>query len=152
MRYAFCLLALMAGTVFGNEIDATITGITVDEDFCSAAVFDTLFDKCVVKTAEGLGAVFHHHGRKLRSNRNLPSSSCSVCPPNPPKGHWCWVKCGHGTRRLILANVLHPVLSLVVDQVQLQLEARNCYQEEAADYQCLGISEDIEVNIDFTSE
>jgi hypothetical protein len=149
MRYVPFLLAIVVGTVYGDEIDVTLTGITVDEDFCSTTVLDSLFEECVVATAELLGAVFHHGGgRELRGSRNLPS--CAVCPPDPPKGHWCYVMCSN-RRRLTFLAILDPV-QLVVNQVQVQLEARSCYQDKAAmpDYHCLGVSDDIEIQVEFT--
>jgi hypothetical protein len=148
MRYVPVFLAIMAGTVFGDEIDVTLTGITVAEDFCSTTVLDALFKECVVETAERLGAVFHHGGRELRGSRNLPS--CAVCPPDPPKGHWCYVMCSN-RRRLTSLAILDPV-KLVVNQGQIQSEARRCYQDKAAipDYYCLGVSDDIKIKVGFT--
>jgi hypothetical protein len=142
------LLALISGTVYGDEIDVTITGFTVDEDFCSTTVLDALFKECVVATAERLGAVFHHGGRELIGSRKLPS--CAVCPPNPPKGHWCYVMCSN-RRRLTHLAILDPA-KLVVNQGQIQFAARKCYQDKTAmpDYHCLGISDDIKIKVEFT--
>jgi hypothetical protein len=147
MRYAFFLLGLIVGTVLGDDIDARITGVTADEHSCSLPVLDALYDECVVDTAVALGASFARR-LELRGSRDL--QSCSICPPPPyPRGHWCYVKCNQGTRRLTLASE-HPDRRLV-NQGQIQGAARTCYQQKAAMpyYQCLGIADDIKVKVSF---
>jgi hypothetical protein len=98
MRNTFLLLALFLGAVRGTHIDAEVQGVKLDENYCTPSVYDELYAECVVTTAEALGVVFDRR-LELRGSRGL-QYSCSVCPPNPPKGHWCWVKCGYATRRL----------------------------------------------------
>jgi hypothetical protein len=150
MRYAFFLLGLIVGTVLGDEIDVRITGIsyTDDEKPCSMTDLETLYDECVVKEAVLFGASFERR-LELRGSRDL--QSCSVCPPHPPKGHWCWWKCGYGNRRLTLVDE-HPDRRLV-NQGKIQVAARNCYEEKAAmpEYQCLGIADDIKLKVSFTA-
>jgi hypothetical protein len=148
MRYAFFVLGLIVGIVLGDKIDVRITGISyIDDDKpCSITDLETLYDECVVKKAVLLGASFERR-LELRGSRDL--QSCSVCPPNPPKGHWCWVKCGYGKRRLTLADE-HPDRRLA-NQGRIQIAARNCYEEKAAmtEYQCLGIADDIKIKVSF---
>jgi hypothetical protein len=90
--------------------------------------------------------IYDQRRLELRGSRDL--QSCSVCPP---KGHWCWVKCGYGDRRLTLAD--EHLDRRLVDQGQIQIAARNCYEEKAAmtEYQCLGIADDIKLKVTFTA-
>jgi hypothetical protein len=62
----------------------------------------------------------------LRGSRRL--QLCSICPPNPPKGHWSWVKCGYASRRLTVANDKHADRRLTT-QVAIQAAAIECYHE-----------------------
>jgi hypothetical protein len=87
--YAFFLLALIVGTVCGDEIAARVTGFTEDGDYCPTRVLDKLYDDCVVDEAVALGASFEHR-RELRDSRDL-FFNCGICPTNPPLGHWCYV-------------------------------------------------------------
>jgi hypothetical protein len=149
MRCAFFVLGLIVGIVLGDEIDVRITGISHidDEEPCSTTDLNILYNECVVKEAVLLGALFERR-LELRGCRDL--QSCSICHPDPPKGHWCWVKCGHSKRRLTLAS--EHLDGRLVNQGQIQVAARNCYEEKAAmtEYQCLGIADDIKVQVTFT--
>jgi hypothetical protein len=146
MKNAFLLLALFAGTVSGSSITAEVQGVEAHVDsWCSPDVFSALYTECVVETAEGLGAVFGDRRELLRGNREL--FSCSVCPPNPPKGHYCWVMCGHGSRRLAVADE-NADRRLVVTQDEIQAAATECYEGKAANgYPCLGAVGDITVTV-----
>jgi hypothetical protein len=148
MRNAFFLLALFAGTVRGGNIDARIEGAEAHLDsWCAPDVFAVLYDECVVETAEGLGVVFDRRRLELRGSRDL--QSCSICPPNPPKGHWCWVKCGQGSRRLTLANE-DADRRLIINQAAIEAAATGCYKANAANgYPCLGDVGDLTVTIDY---
>jgi hypothetical protein len=85
-RNTFLLLALFVGAVRGGHLDAEVQGFKLNEDYCTTSVYDELYEECVVTTAEALGAVFDRR-LELRGSRGL--QSCSICPPNPPKGHLC---------------------------------------------------------------
>jgi hypothetical protein len=149
MRYAFVLLALIVGTVCGDEISARIEGITADESYCSTSVFDSLYDECVVEKAVDLGASFDRR-LELRGSRDVQRRLCSYCPQEAidTVGHWCYVKCGtqRRSRRLTLANE-HPNRRLT-NQGEIQKAARDCYEEKRgmSKYKCLGES-DIQVFI-----
>jgi hypothetical protein len=146
MKNAFLLLALFAGTVAGSQISAEVEGVEAYADsWCSPDAFAALYTECVVETAEGLGAVFGGR-RELRGNRELQGFSCSVCPPNPPKGHFCWVMCSQGSRRLTVADE-HADRRLVT-QGEIQVAATECYEAKATDgYPCLGPAGDITVTV-----
>jgi hypothetical protein len=152
MRYAFVLLALIVGTACGDEIGATIEGITADESYCPAAVLDNLYDECVVDTAVDLGASFDRR-LELRGSRDL-GDICDTCPEEAKtlKGHWCYVKCGtkRRSRRLTLANE-HPDRRLTT-QGEIQEAARDCYEEKRGmpKYKCLGTADDLQVFISYS--
>jgi hypothetical protein len=136
MRYAFVLLALIVGTVCGDEIGAIITGITNDGETCPTSVLDNLYNECVVDTAVALGASFDRR-LELRGSRDL--SVCDVCPDAARQlfGHWCYFVCPWN-RRLTLANE-HPDRRLT-NQGKIQKAARDCYEDKRAmpKYKCLG--------------
>ena len=150
MRNTFLLLALFVGAVRGTHIDAEVQGVKLDEDYCTPSVYDELYAECVVTTAEALGVVFDRR-LELRGSRSL--QSCSVCPPNPPKGHWCWVKCGYANRRLTVANDEHADRRLTT-QAAIQAAATECYDVKAAmpEYDCLGAAEDLDITIVYQGE
>jgi hypothetical protein len=122
------LLAVIVGTVFGtDELGAVITGYTdLDEEmFCGECVMDTLYKRCVEDKAVAQGALFSRR-LELRGNRDL--ISCSVCPQNPPRGHWCYVKCGR-RRRLTFTD--ERTERFLVEKELLQQAAQNCYEANA---------------------
>jgi hypothetical protein len=168
MKSTFLLLALFVGAVGGNHIDAEVQGYTADENnYCTTSVYDALYEECIVTTAEVLGVVFDRRRLELRgSSRAL--QSCSICPPNPPKGHWCWVKCGYASRRLTVANGNANESANgngngngnaddhadTTTQTAIQAAATECYEAKAAmpEYNCLGAAEDLKIIIEYDGE
>jgi hypothetical protein len=155
MRYAFVLLALLVGTVSGDEIGARIEGFTSDGHYCPSAVVNHLYKKCVVDIAVSLGASFNDRRLELRGSRKL--DPCDNCPDAAPFGHWCVVVCGSDPlRRLTIANE-HPDGRLPngqTNQGKIQQAASDCYEEKRGmpQYKCLGTADDLKVFIDYTHQ
>jgi hypothetical protein len=85
----------------------------------------------MVTTAKALGVVFDRRRLELKGSRGL--QSCSICPPIPPQGHWCWVKRGSASRRLTDEN------AYTTTQTAIQAAAA------MPEYDCLGAAEDLEI-------
>jgi hypothetical protein len=151
MRYAFVLLALIVGTVFGGEIDVRVSGFTADGIFCNTTVHDALYDECVVNKAKALGASLDRR-LELKSGRNL--GDCDNCPDAAPWGHWCVVKCGKDPfrRRLTITNV--NANGGEVNHCRFTAAAKECYLKKAekVEYQCLGTAADLKVKVRYYEE
>jgi hypothetical protein len=151
MKYSLFFLAVIVGTGFGfDELGAQIQGYKGDEHFCKDKVYKKLFEECVVSKAVENGANLGPRRLELRGNRDL--LSCSMCPDNPWRGHWCFVKCGIGRRRLTFTDE-HPERILVA-RGKIQKDANDCLHEKAdeAEYACLGDKEELKIKIFFNSE
>jgi hypothetical protein len=148
IRNVFFLLALFAGTVGGNHISARIEGVEAHPDsWCSPDAFAALYTECVV--GQFPPGQFDHD-RRLRGSREL--WTCSVCPPDPPKGHWCWVMCSQGSRRLTIANE-DADRRLSISQQAIEGAATGCYKANAVNgYPCLGDVGHLTVTISYEGE
>jgi hypothetical protein len=146
MKNTFLLLALFVGAVRGdNHFVAEVQGVKLDEVYCTPTEYNDLYEECIVAVAKAHGVEFDRRRLELRGSRGL--QSCSICPPNPPRGHWCYVKCGgyDGYRRLQADEENADTTT----QTEIQEEAAGCYAEKAAmpAYSCLGAAEDLEITI-----
>jgi hypothetical protein len=159
MKNAFLLLTLFVGAVDGTYFDAEVQGQDIDADyFCTMDTYNELYEDCIVTIAENHGVVFDRRRLELRGSRGL--QSCSVCPPNPPKGHWCWVKCGYATRRSLQVgngNASDQGNENASDNADttiqglIQEAATECYKAKSAttEYSCLGDADELLVGIDY---
>jgi hypothetical protein len=158
MKNTFLLLTLLVSAVGATYFDAEVQGQDIDEDsFCTMDKYNELYEDCIVTIAEDHDVVFDRRRLELRGSRGL--QSCSVCPPNPPKGHWCWVKCGYATRRLQVGNGSASAIGNnnanenadTTTQGLIQAAATECYKAKAAttDYSCLGDADELLVTIDY---
>jgi hypothetical protein len=135
MKYSLFLLAAIVGTVFGkNELGAEIQGFKADSEFCSNDVMDELYELCVEIPALDFGAVLTRR-LTLRGDRHL---SCSLCPPDPLRGQWCYVKCSSRRRRLTA-----PDDNVVKGQIQKA--ANDCFDEKAQEPAYAGVEENFQV-------
>jgi hypothetical protein len=151
MRYAFVLLALLVGTVSGDEIGAIITGFTADEDYCKPKVMDLLYEECVEDVAISLGASFPDRRLELRGSRRLQCDKCTF-EATQMRGQWCWYHCR--ARRLTIANERQDkrLPNRQTNQGKIQKAARDCYEEKRGQYKCLGTADDLKVSIEYTHQ
>jgi hypothetical protein len=150
MRYAFVLLALIVGTVFGGDIDLKVSGFTEDGIFCNTTVHEVLYEECVVDKAIALGASFDRR-LELRGDRDLQYLNCDSCSyeMKQKKGYWCYYLCteNRSGRRLTITNVNAD--GGEVNHCRFTAAAKECYLKKAekVEYQCLGNPADLKVKV-----